>query len=46
MELWDMYFELFVKRNIPSLIITHYPEELEGRNVIFYEIKNGIIRKA
>jgi ABC-type nitrate/sulfonate/bicarbonate transport system ATPase subunit/ABC-type nitrate/sulfonate/bicarbonate transport system permease component len=39
-ELWDLYFKLFVKRNIPSLIITHYPEELISRNVIVYEMKD------
>jgi ABC-type nitrate/sulfonate/bicarbonate transport system ATPase subunit/ABC-type nitrate/sulfonate/bicarbonate transport system permease component len=39
-NLWDLYFELFAGRNIPSLIITHYPEELAGRNIKLYEMKN------
>ncbi len=44
-KLWNLYFELFVSREIPSIIITHYPEELKNRNVEFYEIKNGEIKK-
>ncbi len=44
-NLWDLYFELFAKRNIPSLIITHYPEELKGRNIKLFEIRNKTIYK-
>jgi ABC-type nitrate/sulfonate/bicarbonate transport system ATPase subunit/ABC-type nitrate/sulfonate/bicarbonate transport system permease component len=27
-ELWELYFSLFSERKIPSIIITHFPEEL------------------
>jgi ABC-type multidrug transport system ATPase subunit len=27
-ELWDLYVSLFTERGIPSVIITHFPEEL------------------
>lgn len=39
-ELWDLFFELFPKRGIPSIIITHFPEELKGRDAIFYKFEN------
>jgi len=44
-ELWDLYFELFSERKIPSIIITHYPEELSERNLTVYELKDGKILK-
>ncbi|MBN2402456.1 MAG: ATP-binding cassette domain-containing protein [Spirochaetes bacterium] len=45
-KLWDMYFDLFVKRKIPSIIITHYPEELTNRNITLYEMKEGNIIRS
>lgn len=42
-ELWDLYFKLFVDRGIPTVIITHYPEELVERKVKHWELKNGKI---
>lgn len=30
-ELWDLTWNLLVSRGLPTLIITHYPEELSGR---------------
>lgn len=44
MELWELFFKLFTERGIPSLIITHYPEELAGWNVSYYELNNGSLR--
>lgn len=38
-ELWDLFFKLFAERGIPAFIITHYPEELEGRNVRFISLE-------
>jgi ABC-type nitrate/sulfonate/bicarbonate transport system ATPase subunit/ABC-type proline/glycine betaine transport system permease subunit len=47
-ELWDLYFQLFAGKGIPSLIITHYPEELGRRQGLeYHEMKNGsLIRRA
>jgi NitT/TauT family transport system permease protein len=43
-EMWDLYFSLCANKGVPSLIITHFPEELAGRRgVRFYEMKNGKI---
>jgi NitT/TauT family transport system ATP-binding protein len=28
-ELWQLFFSLFVRRGIPSIMITHFPEELD-----------------
>ena len=44
-DLWNLYFELFASRDIPSLIITHYPEELSGRNVKIFELKDRALIK-
>ncbi len=44
-RLWDLYFELFIKNKILSIIITHYPEDLKDRKVCFYELKDGKIEK-
>ena len=45
-ELWDLFFGLFPSRKIPSLIITHYPEELSERPVVYYQLQNGTLIKA
>jgi ABC-type nitrate/sulfonate/bicarbonate transport system ATPase subunit/ABC-type nitrate/sulfonate/bicarbonate transport system permease component len=45
-ELWDLFFWLFVERHIPSLIITHYPEELSHRDVNFYELTKESLHRA
>jgi len=37
-ELWQLYNNFFIERSIPSLIITHYPDELEIFNAKFYEL--------
>ncbi len=42
-ELWDLFFQLFVSRGIPALIITHYPDELKNRNVRFVSLDNGYL---
>lgn len=42
-ELWDLYFELFAARRIPTVIITHYPEELANRPVRYYHMEKGKI---
>ncbi len=41
-ELWDLHFRLFSGRGIPSLIITHFPEELSARpGLSFFEMREG-----
>jgi ABC-type nitrate/sulfonate/bicarbonate transport system ATPase subunit/ABC-type nitrate/sulfonate/bicarbonate transport system permease component len=41
-ELWDLHFRLFTGRGVPSLIITHYPEELSDRSRLsFFEMREG-----
>ncbi|MCB1193278.1 MAG: ATP-binding cassette domain-containing protein [Leptospiraceae bacterium] len=44
-ELWQLFFELFANRGIPSIIITHYPEELANRDIQYYELKHGKLWK-
>lgn len=43
-ELWDVFFKLFTEKNIPTLIITHFPEELENRNVEYRILENSMIK--
>lgn len=37
-ELWELYWNLFPRRGLTSLIITHYPEELMGMEARFLDI--------
>ncbi len=41
MELWNLFFELFPLKGVPTLIITHYPEELENMDVEYYKLEDG-----
>ena len=46
-ELWQLYFTLFSERGIPSIIITHFPEELAGRQGLeFIVLCDGKLVKA
>ena len=47
-ELWALFFQLFPQRKIPSLIITHYPEELNWptEKACLYRLYNGKISKV
>ena len=46
-ELWLLFCQLFPQRKIPSIIITHYPEELgfTTEQVMNYRLQNGKIIK-
>ncbi|MBN2351496.1 MAG: ATP-binding cassette domain-containing protein [Spirochaetales bacterium] len=40
-ELWDLFFRLFSGKGIPSLVITHFPEELSRRKGARFFIMQG-----
>lgn len=40
-NLWKLFFELFPERGIPSIIITHYPEELKNMDVRYCRLDGG-----
>jgi NitT/TauT family transport system ATP-binding protein len=41
-ELWDLFFTLFADKGIPSLIVTHFPEELgRRRGLDYFEMRDG-----
>ena len=44
-ELWDLFFELFPQKGVPTLIITHFPEELKNRDVEYWRLEGGEIMK-
>lgn len=39
-KLWNLFFKQFVEKGIPSIIITHYPEEIKHRNPVFYKLED------
>ena len=44
-ELWDLFFELFPKKGVSAIIITHFPEELKNRKVEYCKLEDGRIIK-